>query len=84
MVRLSFSIILLGALALTACNSSSAPKPEAAAKPLAIEDYKKLGSIHAHHTPEQHAAFLKRVGQLQEDEGAEVSGGGGGGGGHHH
>lgn len=73
-----FLIVALGAFALTACNSANAPKPEAAAN----EDYKKLGGVHAHHTPEQHAAFLKRVGQLQGDEEAELAGGGGGG--HHH
>jgi hypothetical protein len=66
-------------LALAACNSVGASKPQRAA---AEADYKKLGGIHAHHTPEQHAAFLRRVGQLSGDEEAELSGGGGGG--HHH
>jgi len=71
-------IVVLGAaLVLAACNSTNTPKPEV------NTDYKKLGGIHANHTPEQHAAFLKRVGQLPSDDDAEVSGGGGGGG-HHH
>jgi cobalamin biosynthesis protein CobD/CbiB len=80
-MKASFRIAVLGAvLALAACNSTNAPKPEAA---VANTDYKKLGGIHAHHTPEQHAAFLKRVGQLPSDDETDVSGGGGGGG-HHH
>jgi hypothetical protein len=80
-MKASLSIVAIcGALALAACNSTNSPKPTVAAN----EDYKKLGGIHAHHTPEQHAAFLKRVGQLQNDDEAEASGGGGGGGGHHH
>lgn len=68
---------ICGALTLAACNSTGRPEPHAAPN----TDYKKLGGIHAHHTPEQHAAFLKRVGQLSGDEEAELSGGGGG---HHH
>lgn len=77
---------------LAGCNStkpvdagglvSPTAKPEAPDK----YDYKKLGGVHAHHTPEQHAAFLKRVGQLQpSDEEVDAGGlGGSGGGGHHH
>ncbi len=75
----SYLIVALGgALALAACNSTNPPKPEANA------DYKKLGGVHANHTPEQHAAFLKRVGQLQGDEEAGDLSGAGGGGGHRH
>jgi hypothetical protein len=66
-----------GALALASCNSTGRAGPDVAPD----TDYKKLGGIHAHHTPEQHAAFLKRVGQLSGDEEAELAGGGGG---HHH
>lgn len=82
MKPLCLIVVLGGALALAACNSTNPPKPEATAAD--NTDYKKLGGIHAHHTPEQHAAFLKRVGQLQNDDEVEASGGGGGGGGHHH
>lgn len=71
----SFHLIALGmSLALTACNST---RPT-----IDLND-----DIHKHHTPAQHAAFLKRVGQLQtDDEAGDPSGisGGGGGGGHHH
>jgi hypothetical protein len=77
-MKASLLIVVLGsALALAACNSTNRPEPEVAPN----TDYKKLGGIHAHHTPEQHAAFLKRVGQWQGDEEVELSGGGGG---HHH
>lgn len=79
-MKASLSIVAIGgALMLAACNSTSSPKPAVAAN----EDYKKLGGIHANHTPEQHAAFLKRVGQLPSDDEAEGAAGGGGGG-HHH
>ncbi|MBG0811541.1 hypothetical protein IY145_19495 [Methylosinus sp. H3A] len=78
-MKASLSIVVIGcALALAACNSTNSPKPAVAAN----EDYKKLGGIHAHHTPEQHAAFLKRVGQLPTDD--EAEGATAGGGGHHH
>ncbi|WP_159727508.1 hypothetical protein [Methylosinus sp. Ce-a6] len=78
-MKASLSIVVIGgALALAACNSTNSPKSAVAAN----EDYKKLGGVHAHHTPEQHAAFLRRVGQLSTDDEVEVSGGGSGG--HHH
>jgi hypothetical protein len=80
---------LAGLTPLGGCNSAppaASAKPAAAAVDPSKFDPSKLGGIHAHHTPEQHAAFLKRVGQLQTEEDAADTGGlgGGGGGGHHH
>lgn len=77
--------------ALAGCNSTKPLGAGALASPTARAeaadkyDYKKLGGVHANHTPEQHAAFLKRVGQLPSSEdGVDAGGLGGGGGGHHH
>jgi len=86
-----FVCVLIALTPLAGCYSAksvAAADPAAAAKAAPADkfDYKKLGGVHAHHTPEQHAAFLKRVGQLPpDDEGGDSPGiGGGGGGGHHH
>jgi hypothetical protein len=75
MKTLFLIIALCGAFALNGCNSTQSAKLAASCD----------ANCHAHHTPEQHAAFLKRVGQLETEESAETAGfGGSGGGGHHH
>lgn len=75
-MKASFLIaVLCCAPVLEACNSTRASKLSESCD----------ATCHAGHTPEQHAAFLKRVKQLETEESADPSGlGGGGGGGHHH
>ncbi|MBL1257091.1 hypothetical protein [Methylocystis sp. Sn-Cys] len=76
---LIFSLASLPAM--SGCNSTSSANPANSLDPAV---YTKLGGVHAQHTPEQHAAFLKRVGQLPTDEDATNGPGLSGGGGHHH
>lgn len=84
-MRTRMTIFLLAALPAGGCNSTSVIRPNDPGNSLDPAVYSKLGGVHAHHTPEQHAAFLRRVGQLpNDDDAAEGSGIGGGGGGHHH
>lgn len=64
-MKKSFLIVALcGAFTLNGCNSTQSAKLAASCD----------ANCHAHHTPEQHAAFLKRVGQLETEESADTSG----------
>jgi len=67
---------LLVATAMLLSASCNAARPQ-------LDD----ANIHAHHTPEQHAAWLraaKRLGADTNDASGDSSGLGSGGGGHHH